>query len=567
MVVSLETTERKRAEEELRESEKNLSNFFDSNVDFLWVLDEAGNIITVNNTVKRRLGYKEEELVGESILMVHPPLLREKAGEIVQGMLKGELDSCPIPIMTKDGSKIPVETYINPGKWNGKPALFGVSKDISELKLSEDKFAKAFHTSPSIVGLSDLETGQYIEVNQSFYDILGYEPGEVIGKKSTDLVKMDKEFRDKIIAEFKKNGSIHNKEGIIYAKDGRRVDVLLSAEVIQMQDKKYNFTTALDITERKRAEEKLRESEEKYRMLFQNMLDGFAYHKIVTDENGKAIDYIFMEINDAFEELTGLKREKIIGNKVTEALPGIENDPDDWIGKYGEVALAGKELRFEQYAEPLDRWFSVYAFCPKEGYFATVFEDITERKQAEEELRVLSAVTEQTIEGIALADLEGNLQFVNTAWLAMHGYGKQEELLGKSLTIFHTEDQIQNEVLPFNKIVKQHGYNSGEVGHKRKDGSTFPTLMTCSVLKDEQGKPFALAGITQDITERKRAEEELQKHRDHIEEVVEERTRKLQEKVDELERFHAAAVDREFRIKELRDELEKTQIHTDVNTG
>jgi PAS domain S-box-containing protein len=134
-------------------------------------------------------------------------------------------------------------------------------------------------------------------------------------------------------------------------------------------------------------EDALRQSETKYRALFENMIDGFAFHQIVANEEGKPIDYVFLEINSAFERLTGLKRSDIIGKKVTEAMPGIERDPANWIGVYGDVALSGRDVRFEQRAEGLNKWYSVSAYSPLKGYFVAVFEDITERKQAEAETR------------------------------------------------------------------------------------------------------------------------------------------------------------------------------------
>ena len=82
-------------------------------------------------------------------------------------------------------------------------------------------------------------------------------------------------------------------------------------------------------------------STEQFNLFFEKMMDGFAYHKIVVDEAGKPVNYIFLEVNKAFEEMTGLKKEKIVGKKVTEVLKGIESDPSDWIGVYGRVALTG----------------------------------------------------------------------------------------------------------------------------------------------------------------------------------------------------------------------------------
>jgi PAS domain S-box-containing protein len=135
----------------------------------------------------------------------------------------------------------------------------------------------------------------------------------------------------------------------------------------------------------------LRESETRYRFLFENMIDGFAYHRIITDENDKPVDYIFLEVNDAFERLTGLKKTAVINKRVTEVLPGIENDPADWIGRYGKVALTGEVLRFEQHAEPLGKWYSVSSYSPMRQYFVAIFEDITERKRMEMELKQSNA--------------------------------------------------------------------------------------------------------------------------------------------------------------------------------
>jgi PAS domain S-box-containing protein len=130
----------------------------------------------------------------------------------------------------------------------------------------------------------------------------------------------------------------------------------------------------------------LKRSEEKFQSLFSNMSEGFAYHRIVLDAGRKPCDYVFLEVNDAFDRLTGLKGEDIIGKRATEVLPGIEKDPTDWIEKYGRVALTGRPVQFESYSETLKRWYSVSAFSPHRGYFAVTFGDITERKRAEESL-------------------------------------------------------------------------------------------------------------------------------------------------------------------------------------
>jgi PAS domain S-box-containing protein len=126
----------------------------------------------------------------------------------------------------------------------------------------------------------------------------------------------------------------------------------------------------------------------------------------------------------------------------------------------------------------------------------------------EHELRRLAVIAEQAAEGIAVADLDGNLQFVNDAWARMHGYESDAELVGKHLGVFHTDEQLKTEVEPFNATVKGQGHHAGELGHVRRDGTTFPTQMSVVVLKDEQGEPYGLAAFAEDITRRKRAEQE-----------------------------------------------------------
>ena len=121
----------------------------------------------------------------------------------------------------------------------------------------------------------------------------------------------------------------------------------------------------------------------------------------------------------------------------------------------------------------------------------------------------LASALEQSSEGIAIADLKGHLTYVNLAWTEMHGYQSAEELIGKPLHIFHNQEQIDKDVEPFNMVVKEKGKCTGEVGHIRKDGTPFPTMMTTTLLKDELGVPVAILGIAKDITENKQAEEEL----------------------------------------------------------
>ena len=146
-----------------------------------------------------------------------------------------------------------------------------------------------------------------------------------------------------------------------------------------------NHLLKLELDERKRAEEKLAESEEKYRLLFTEMIDGFALHEIITDNNGDPSDYRFVSINPAFEKMMGLKARDIIGKTVFDMMPV---SGEKWIKIYSKVTLTGKSADFESYYSELDKYFKVSAFCPKTGLIAVIFEDITARTLIEKEKRI-----------------------------------------------------------------------------------------------------------------------------------------------------------------------------------
>jgi PAS domain S-box-containing protein len=134
--------------------------------------------------------------------------------------------------------------------------------------------------------------------------------------------------------------------------------------------------------------------------------------------------------------------------------------------------------------------------------------DIVERKWAEAKLLELKMAVEQSGDGIAMAGLDGHIVFVNNAWAEMHGCAA-EELIGQHLSVFHTPEQMENDVNPFNERLIATGSNMGEIGHRRKDGTTFITQMAVTVVNDATGTPFRLLASARDITERKRAESAL----------------------------------------------------------
>jgi len=141
-----------------------------------------------------------------------------------------------------------------------------------------------------------------------------------------------------------------------------------------------------EILERKRVEEALRESEERYRSLFENLFDAFCYCRMIFDEAGRPIDFIYLEANAAFETMSGFG--DVVGKKVTEVIPGVREAHPEMLETYGRVAMTGRPEKFEIHFAPTGRWFDVSTYSSRKGFVAIIFDNITERKRAEKILQM-----------------------------------------------------------------------------------------------------------------------------------------------------------------------------------
>ncbi|MEI6885099.1 MAG: PAS domain S-box protein [Bacteroidota bacterium] len=484
-------TDRLQAETTLRQTRENYETFFNTIDEFLFVLDYQGNIIHTNSTVIERLGFSKEELAGISVLNLPPPERRAEAGKIVEEMLNGKADSCPVPLLAKNGSLIPVETRVSKGSWNGNPALFGVSKDVSKILLSEEKFSKLFYINPSACGLTMQDTHKYIEVNEAFTNLLGYSNEEVCGKTAIELGIVTPETLESVKLEAQKRGNAIGIDADLKAKNGDIKHVQMSAETIQIQDNKYRFTVVHDITERKKAEAELEESREKYRGLCEA-----AFEAIFLSEKG-----ICIEQNLAAEKMFGYTSEEAIGRYGTE---WIVPEDREMVMKN---MLLGYEDPYESRALKKDGTTFPCVLKGKMMHYkgkqvrVTSLTDITARKEAEEELRIKDWAIESAINAFAIADQSGNLKYVNPAFLRLWGYDSPVEVLGKSPTSFWLMEVKASEIM--GKLLSQ-GAWSGELVAVNKAGGLFDVKVEASVVKDSEGKPHSMLASFEDITERKR---------------------------------------------------------------
>ena len=267
-------------------------------------------------------------------------------------------------------------------------------------------------------------------------------------------------------------------------------------------------------TERKQTEEILQESEQKYRSLFENMLNGFAYCKMLFDENSQPVDFVYLEINDAFETLTGLRREDVIGRKVTEAIPGTKESHPELFSIYGKVALTGEPTKFDVYFKPLGIWLNISVYSPQKEYFVAVFDNITERKQAEDTLekseRNFRTSLDSSPLGVRIVTAEGELLYANQAVLDIYGYSSFEELKNTPTKQRYThESYAEHRRRAEDRKLGKPVSNNYEIGIIRKDGEVrYLQVFRRGVIWNGETQ---FQSIYQDITERKQAEEERQK--------------------------------------------------------
>ncbi len=264
-----------------------------------------------------------------------------------------------------------------------------------------------------------------------------------------------------------------------------------------------------DVTDQRRMEEELRWSEERHRRLFTNSLSAVAFHEIILDEHGKALDYRFLDVNDRFEEFTGLRRADVVGKTAREVIPDLAEEPAGWIARYAVVALNGTPTRFREFAQGLNRWYLVSAFSAGRGFFYAVFDDITDQVHAEKRIAESEALFRSTFDnaavGMAHVAPDGTWLRVNNRLCSMVGYSR-EELVSRAFQDITHPDDLQGDQALVEQVLsgRLETYNL-EKRYIRKDGTSVWINLTVSIQRNSEGEPLYFISVIEDITERKAA--------------------------------------------------------------
>jgi len=515
-------TKRKRAGAALRESEEKFSKVFSTSGNAICITSlKDDKFIEVNEGFTRFTGYTNQEVVGHN------------AAELDLWVDKEELQRW-IDIMSENGAAYNQEfqSRMKSGEIRvglasaetisigGEPYGLTVIADITDRKRMEeallrerDKAQRYLDVVGVILIATDAEDRVSL-INRKGCQVLGYKEEEIIGKKwpGNFVPEKAKAFEKELLRQQMSGEVDHSEyESPLLTKDGE--ERMFFWYDVALHDEGGRFIGTLssgeDITERKQAEEKIRDSEEKFSKVFSASGNAIC---ITSFEDSK-----FIEVNDSFTRFTGYTRQEVIGHNAAELDLWVDKrELEKWNKKIQET---GQVYNQEFHSRMKSGEIRVGLVSVEdinvggEPYGLTVIADITDLKQAEEQLRgsqeELERMFDSVTDSIVVAGLDGTILKVNENAVKMHGFASEDEMIGKNALMLAAPREQKKMIKNMRRTLKQGKIRGVEYTLVRADGAEFPAELSTSALKDASGKVFARITIARDITERKRAEKQL----------------------------------------------------------
>ncbi len=404
------------------------------------------------------------------------------------------------------------QDYLIKGQVDGHVLRRSIEHSI-ERKRAEAKvrwLTLAVEQSPAAVFLTDLD-GKIEYVNHRLTESTGYAAAEIIGRtprifrSGLTPAETYRALWETILAGKTWRGEIQNrrKSGELYW------DAVVISPIRDPRGVVTHFLAVQeDATERKRAEEALQESELHYHSLFDNMLNGYAYCRMIFVD-GRPQDFTYLRVNRAFETLTRLK--DVTGKNVSTVIPGIRESDPGLFETYGRVALTGVPERFETYVEALEMWFDISVYSPRKEHIVAVFDVITDRKQSGDALRESEERFRQMAEHIKEAFFLTEVHtmrplYISPTWEEIWGRPVEEAYANPGVWFesIHPEDRSR---MSASLEAGQRGEETLEVYRiLRPDGSQRWVRARAFPIRDSSGAVYRLAGFVEDITELRRVE-------------------------------------------------------------
>ncbi|MCX6170334.1 MAG: PAS domain S-box protein [Ignavibacteriales bacterium] len=557
----LDITERKQVEEALITSENKYRHLFENNPQPMWIYDlENLSFLEVNGAAILHYWYSRNEFLNMTIKDIHPEEDIKALLENIANTYK-EINRAGIwRHKKKNGEIIFAEIISHLIKYEGRAARLVMAQDVTERKLAEEALKESYEFNKSLLktipfGMNIVdETGTIIFMSDSFKKLFDE---EAIGKKCWAIYRDDKT---------QCSGCPLKKNIVIGETLELESENILSKKTFQIshtgmvfQGKKAVLEIFQDITERKKVEETLRESEERFKQIVE--CSGVWIWEVDTEG-------LYTYVSPMVENILGYKPEEVIGQKHFYDFFAPEAKAEMTVAAFGIFSRKETIANFEnpnvhKNGSIVILETSGLPLLDGNGNFLGyrgADKNITERKNAEQTIDLLAQAVRSTSDCISLTDINNNILFVNESFIKTYGY-ETKELIGKNIELVRASTNPDPSIEMIKNATLQNGW-FGELLNRKKDGTVFPISLSTSSVLNENGEPYALIGITRDITEYKKADIELQEHRNHLEDLVESRTKELDrinkklqveiEKEKEIEMMLQYSLEKEKELNELK---------------